>query len=893
MIGKTLAHYTIVASLGKGGMGEVYLAEDTRLNRRVALKVLPEEMAADPERRARFEREAQAVAALNHPNIVTIHSVEEADGVHFITMELVEGQTLSEILPRDGFSLSRLLALAIPLADAVSSAHRTGITHRDLKPDNVMVDGEGRLKVLDFGLAKTRDPKGADEGLTHAPTGPVETEEGKILGTVAYMSPEQAEGKAVDPRTDVFSLGTILYEMATGERPFRGDTKMSTIGSILKDEPASVTERNRTLPRHLGRIIRRCLAKDPDRRYQTTLDLRNELEELKAEIDSGELISEAASASRPRRSLNWIVAPVAVAALIVVAGIILIEKRRSDSQPTVYVPRPITGSIGQEMDINWSPESVFMAYGLTREGSADVMVQPVAGGEAQLLAGGPGTQTSPRWSPDGKYVAYASSSEKGTPVLIAPRHGGAARMLIDTNIRTLDLDKIGSAMGDRPWAEDGGSILVARADDSGRTALYRVDRDTGDARQLTFPAPGSMDLYPSHSFDGERIVFQRRRNGKGELLLMPAAGGEPQVLLADEFDNIMPSWRPDNRHILFLSDRRGTSGANVFEIDVEGGAPTQLTFETNQVFSLSVSADNRVAYVPFWHDTFLYSVDVASGERRQLNAHSQSNYGARFTPDGRSIIYHSTRTGNSEIWVCYLDGRPETQITDNDSWDLYPDWSPDGKRMIFGSDREGSLFKLFIANSDGGGARMLVDQPITLDSQFSPVIGSLVSRWSPDGERIAYLAEGERALALWTVGADGYDARKVLDNATGFDWYLDSRRGIYTRNHGAETELIAIDLETGEERSLFIGPFIEIDVAPDGSAVAFCFGRGHMAMGLAVLQLEPSFDGLPRAVGEPRYVVETTGTWHVHNGGWSADSKRIVYTRDMDYGDIFELVERR
>jgi TolB protein len=326
---------------------------------------------------------------------------------------------------------------------------------------------------------------------------------------------------------------------------------------------------------------------------------------------------------------------------------------------------------------------------------------------------------------------------------------------------------------------------------------------------------------------------------------------------------------------------------------VEGGTPTQLTFETNRVYSLSVSSDNRVAYVPFWHDTFLFSVDVASGEARQVNSNSKDNFGARFAPDGRAVAYHSTRTGNSEIWVCYLDGRPETQITDHESWDLYPDWSPDGERMIFVSDRDGSLFKIFIANSDGGGAQLLVDQPIILDSQYSPVIGSLVSRWSPDGERIAYLAEGEHALALWTVGADGAGARKVLEDATGFDWYLDSRRGVYTRYHGSESEMVAVDLETGEERSLFVGPFIEMDVAPDGSAVAFCLGQGHMAMGLAVLELEQGSDGLPRAVGEPRYVVPTTGTWHVHNGGWSADSKQIIYTRDMDYGDIFELVEKR
>ena len=896
MIGKSLAHYKIVSSLGKGGMGEVYVADDVKLHRQVALKVLPEETASDPERRARFQREARAVAALSHPNIVTVHSVEEADGVHFITMELVEGRTLAEILPRKGFSTSRLLEIAIPLADAVSNAHRAGITHRDLKPDNIMIDDEGRLRVLDFGLAKLHEPAGFGASGTQAPTAAVETGEGKILGTVAYMSPEQAEGKPVDPRSDVFSLGTILYEMATGERPFRGDTGMSTIGAILKDQPDSVTELNPSLPRHLGRVIRRCLAKDPDRRYQTALDLRNELEELKAEIDSGELAAEPGGATpRPRRSLRWLAGIGAVAALIIVAVVAITWRRDGESPPAVYVPRPITGTLGQEMDINWSPESVFMAFGQTREGSVDVMAQPVAGGEAVLRAGGPGTQTSPHWSPDGKYLAYVSSSERGSPVFLIPPHGGAPRRLVSTNIRTLDLDKMGSAMGDRPWSADSRALLVSRVDASGRTAIYRVDRDNGDTEQLTFPPLGSVDLSPSYSFDGKLFVFQRRTNGKGELLMMSAAGGDPQVLLADEFDNVRPAWRPDNHHVLFLSDRRGSSGSDVFEVDMTGGPPEQLTFETNRVFALSVSADNRVAYAPFWHDTFLFVVDVTSGERRQLNAHSKDNFGARFSPNGQSIAYHSTRTGNSEIWLHHMDDRPETRITDNDSWDLYPDWSPDGGRMIFVSDREEGLFKIFIANSDGGGERLLVDQPITVDSQYAPVVGGLVTLWSPDGEMIAFIAEGEENTALWTVRADGEGAQMVHENVTGFDWYRDSRHGIYARHHGGESEMVAIDLETGREQSLLVGPFIEMDVAPDGSAVAFCYGRGHMAMGLAVLKLEPSSEpgGLPRAVGEPEYVVATTGTWHVHNGGWSADSKQIVYTRDMDYGDIFELVERR
>jgi Tol biopolymer transport system component/predicted Ser/Thr protein kinase len=895
LVGRSLAHYNVTRLLGKGGMGVVYVARDTKLQRQVALKVLPEEMAADPERLERFQREARAVAALNHPNIVTVYSVEEADGAHFITMELVEGKTLSELLPRKGFSIGRLLEIAVPLADAVSSAHRAGITHRDLKPDNVMIDSQGGLRVLDFGLAKLHDTLGADNG-TEAETASAGTGEGRILGTVAYMSPEQAEGKAVDPRSDIFSLGTMLYEMATGARPFRGETGMSTIGAILKDQPASVTELNPSLPRHLGRVVRRCLAKDPDRRYQTALDLRNELEELRKEIDSGELAAETHGAAAEPRRLRRTVVLIAAATVLAIAAVFAITSRRGGKDsPAVYVPRPITGTIGQEMDINWSPESVFMAYGLTREGSVDVMVQPVAGGEAVLRAGGPGTQTAPHWSPDGKYLAYISSSAPGNPVFLIPPHGGSPRRLISTNVRTLDLDKMGAVMGDRPWSADSSALLVARVDAFGSTAIYRVDRDNGEAEQLTFPPPGAIDLNPSYSFDGERIAFQRRTNGKGDLLIMPETGGEPQILLADEFDNILPAWRPDNHHLLFISDRRGSSGADVFEIDVNGGAPRQLTFETNRVYALSVSADNRVAYVPFWHDTFLFTVDADTGERRQLNAHSAENYGARFSPDGKSVAYHSTRTGNSEIWLCYLDGRPETQITDNDSWDLYPDWSPDGEGMIFISDRHGGLFKIFIANADGGGAQLLVDKPITLDSQYAPVIGSLVSRWSPDGDRIAFLAEDDTGLALWTVGADGEEARRVLDNATGFDWYRDSRHGIFTRNNGSESEMVAINLETGEEQLLFVGPFLEMDVAPDGSAVAFCYGPGHMAMGLAVLRLEPPSGpgGLPRAVGEPEYLVATTGTWHVHNGGWSADSKQIVYTRDMDYGDIFELVETR
>ena len=284
MIGTTLSHFKITAKLGEGGMGEVYRAEDTKLGREVAIKVLPAEMAEDPARLERFQREARAVAALNHPNIVTIYSVEEAGGTHFITMELVEGHTLSQEIPDGGLELGRFFELAIAMTRALAAAHAKGITHRDLKPANVMVNREGQVKVLDFGLAKLTEESVAPE-MTQMPT-EVLTQEGLVIGTIPYMSPEQVEGKSIDPRTDIFSLGVLFYEMATGDRPFKGDTSPALMSSILKDVPAPVIETRSDLPRHLGRILHRCLEKNPQHRYSSASDLAYELESFRKEHES-------------------------------------------------------------------------------------------------------------------------------------------------------------------------------------------------------------------------------------------------------------------------------------------------------------------------------------------------------------------------------------------------------------------------------------------------------------------------------------------------------------------------------------------------------------------------------------------------------------------------------
>jgi len=357
MIGEKLLHYEIIRKLGAGGMGEVWLARDSKLDREVAIKVLPPAMVSDSERLQRFQREAKAVASLNHPNIVTIHSVEEADGVPFFAMEFVSGATLSTMIPEGGLPPAVFLNLAIPIADAVSAAHDRGVTHRDLKPGNIMVDDRGRLKVLDFGLAKLQpEPPSEEPSDSHLETEFL-TGEGKILGTTPYMSPEQLTGREVDQRSDIFSLGTIFYTMVTGKHPFLADSSAEVISSILSHHPPAVSEVKGDLPAPLGSLIRRCLEKDPDRRYQTAHELLDDLEALREAVGRGHAplgpVTEKIHVVRrvPRISFRLGVVAVAVAALTTLA--FLIGRTSSSSLPdlTTLAVLPFSNMTGDpELD---------------------------------------------------------------------------------------------------------------------------------------------------------------------------------------------------------------------------------------------------------------------------------------------------------------------------------------------------------------------------------------------------------------------------------------------------------------------------------------------------------------------------------------------------------------
>src|SRR3990172_915420 len=434
MIGRELAHYRIVEKLGEGGMGEVYLAEDTKLDRKVALKVLPPEMASF-ERRARFEREAKAIAALNHPNIVHVYSVEEEGGVSFLTMELVRGKTLAELLPAGGFPLVRFLEIAIPLSDAVASAHARGITHRDLKPENVLESDEGRVKVLDFGLAKMKPGFGfsGSGSPSELPTG---TEEGRIVGTVAYMSPEQAEGKSVDARSDIFSLGILLYEMATGVRPFRGESATAVLSAIIKDTPVSVTDLRHSIPRDLAKIVRRCLAKEPVRRFQTAIDLRNELEECKSEVDSGEALQPAVTISPKASMVWWLAAAVGILAAVVgVTSMFLREDSPRSTVPWLANPVQLTFALGVEDFPPWSPDGRTLSYTATaidQETADRGDIWVTQSGKSQPVnrtADHPGGDCCPSWSPDGSEIAFWSAREGGGYFIMSALGGPARRVL--------------------------------------------------------------------------------------------------------------------------------------------------------------------------------------------------------------------------------------------------------------------------------------------------------------------------------------------------------------------------------------------------------------------------------------------------------------------------------
>ena len=853
-----LGHYTIVQKLGSGGMGEVYLAEDTRLGRKVALKTLLPEVANDSERRARFEREARAVAAINHPNIVTLYSIESEGEVHFLTMELVTGQTLAKIIPRGGLPLKRFFPIALSLTDAISSAHEHGITHRDLKPENVMVADNGRVKVLDFGLSKLKprafDPDEVTKGLSDA-----RTAKGLIIGTLAYMSPEQAEGRELDHRSDIFSLGLLLHQMLAGSRPFEGESTAAYLSALLRDNPPALTDVRSDVPPRLARMIQRCLEKEPARRYQSTADLHTDLAELQQEFVSGTM----ALPTPVRRTSRM---PYVIAAALVIASAAalywVIGRRQAPATPGDAEFTQLTYTAGQELFTSLSPDGRTIVYASDATGNFDIYSQRVGGqNPLNVTKDSPADDTHPAFSADGERLAFRSEREGGG-IWVAGATGESVQRV--------------ATFGYHPaWSPNGQQLAIVTqsvTDPAVRftsSELWIVTVGTNQRKRLT-DADASQ---PSWSPSGRRIAYWGRSGATaaGDVWTIPAEGGTPVAVTSEPSIDWNPVWSPDGRFLYFSSNRGGSMSLWRVPIDEATGKPlgrpqALTTGGGADSQHISISADGRrVAYVARveskniqrvafdpvagvirgageWvtrssrafdqpsvsrdgrrlafnalgkqEDIFVAGID-GSG-LQQLNNDSYKDRAARWSPTGpERIAYYSDRTGAYEIWTVRPDGGEAQQLTRSPGAH-YPVWSPDGRSMAYSSHSPNGAFIFDVTKP------WHQQKPRPLPGMDDPALTFEIWSWSPDGRLLAgqkHLADLSHAgIGIHEIGTG------AIDWVTNFGewpvWLSDNRRLLFSH----EGKLFLVDSTTRKYQQIMALPqrsLGSVGLSPDGRSIYY------------------------------------------------------------------------
>ena len=831
MIGQTLSHYQILEKLGEGGMGVVYKARDNHLDRLVAIKVLPAVKVADPDRKRRFVQEAKAASALNHPNIITIYDIGEAGGVDFIAMEYIAGKPLDHLIPHKGLPLTAALKYAVQVADALAGAHGVGIVHRDLKPGNVMVTENGLVKVLDFGLAKLADQAAASEpdGATIlAPSRPY-TEEGVILGTVSYMSPEQAEGRPVDARSDIFALGSVLYEMITGRKAFQGETTVSTLTAILRDEPKRASEIVEGLPREVEQVISRCLQKESSRRFQHMENVKVVLEELKEELESGKLLAPPPVAQQKRSwNLIWVAGLMALLLCVVVTMWFVQSLPRRAPQPEL-VAVPLTSYPGIEDFPTFSPDGrqvAFMWNGPSQD-NFDIYVKLVGPGPPPLrLTSDPAADSSPAWSPDGRSIAFLRELSEGRfAVLMVPPIGGPERKLAEVfqSPREAGWRYLG-------WSPDGRSLAVMDQEAPGKPAgVSLLSVETSEKRRLTSPPLGSSDYTPAFSPDGRFLAFARvKGTNTPDILLLPLSSsfqpqGEPKLLASPRSAFFGIAWTLDGREIIISAGSRGSSGS-LWRIAADGSSnPERLAFTGEDSANPSLSREgNRLAYSRGISDYNIWRLELAGTERKagqpaRFISSTRREDSAEFSPDGKKIAFYSTRSGNAEIWVCNSDGTSAVQVTALGGPSCgTPRWSPDGEQIAFDSNLEGH-WDIFVVAAGGGKPRRLTNQP-SFES---------VPSWSRDGKWVYFCSDRSGERQIWKAPAQGGEAVQVTPK--GGLMAVESPDGksvYYTKSEEGKEGLWRVPLAGGEETQT-IGSLIAnraFSVTVDG--IYFITGTG-------------------------------------------------------------------
>ena len=782
--GVTLGPYQIEALAGAGAMGEVYRARDTRLDRTVALKLLPADVAAIPGFLQRFEREARAIAAVEHLNICPLYDVGADQGRHFLVMQFVEGETLADRIARGPIPVRDAIAIARQIAAGLDAAHGRGIIHRDLKPANIRLTSDQQVKLVDFGLAKALSPLSDGDDLLTRSVSP--SEAGQILGTAAYMSPEQARGQTVDKRTDIWAFGGVLFEMLTARRPFPGASIADTFAAILGQEPDWNTLPAAT-PRRLRELLRRCLQKDPARRLRDIGDASFDLDDATVDFETV-----APAGNRPPRSLSTLI-PWAVAALAIAlaAGTMLFQRPTPEREtPGSMRFSLVTNFAGVEAQPALSPDGRSVAFVSNRDGQWDLYVGFVTGGALVRLTNDGNVEARPRWSPDGTKLLYARLNEAGLQdIWVTPAFPGTPRRVIASAFAP-------------SWSADGRQIAY-----SSGNVIWTSDADGANVKQVTQaePAPIFHDQ-PAFDHTGRSVAFIRRRLGpRSELAVADLATGTIRDLTKDEALALSPAWSPDDRFIYFSSSRGGT--LNIWRLTVASSELAQITAGQSDDAEVDLSKDGtRIVFASYRANTNLaeISLDSASlGVRKWLTKDlSRSETAPRYSPDGRRIAFFTNRSGAERegIWVMEADGTNPTQLVeDNRRTNVYPRWSADGQHLIYysragwDSDQPPDLRRIPIA---GGAPEVLAIKPwfpywgwgdIDRDGRIlyrtSPTTGEVLDlrtnrreavpdllgdpMWADDGKLYAYAARAEGPAVsgkpgLW-LAALGGQARQVFD----------------------------------------------------------------------------------------------------------------------------------
>jgi len=835
-VGQTLLHYRIIAKIGEGGMGAVYQAVDAHLDRPVAIKVLPPEKMADPERRQRFVLEAKAASALRHPNIVVIHDIATDRGRDLMVMEFVEGRSLDLLIGRRGLKLNEALGYAVQIADGLAKAHAAGIVHRDLKPTNVMVTNEGLVKILDFGLAKlTEDVPGTEAGrtMTMGQDEEPHTEEGYVVGTAAYMSPEQAEGKKVDARSDIFSFGAVFYEMLTGRKAFGRESGMKTMAAVLNEEPKPPSSLSEGVPAELERVLTRCLRKDPQRRWQTMSDLKVALQELKEDSESGRL--KAATVPAGRKNKRTLVLAAAVSIIVLAAAAVVLKLFVPTPEgPVEYEITPLTFDSGLTSSPTISNDGSFMAYTSDRAGAGDldIWIQPVSGGKPLRLTDDPADDWFPSFSPDGSQITFRSERDGGGVYLIETlAAGGQPRKVADGGFNP-------------KFSPDGRFIAF-----------------------VVFPAsldPALCKMY---------IVSPR--------------GGAPRRILPDfQFDFInqgaMLVWSPDAKHLLFRGRRVDDPRSRDWWVaPVDGGDASRTHAIENLALTTIVQfpvgwSGNSVYFVSGTTiegvNLFRASIDpkdrTVAGPAEAITTGPGMKLFPAVMGDGR--VFFSDMTAAMNAWSFAADpdegavsAQPQ-KLTRDVMQNFNPSISRDGARAAFTAFGGAQAAKIEVRVMD-----MRTDEDLSIPVQGINI--GQVPRLSPDGSLLAYRDVVEGKARSFVVAPGTAAPRELCEDCYVSDFFPGNDFALVQVK---PSEMEKMDLRTGEKRVILSSPQDNIgdaSLSPDGRWIAWLAGEpdGRAAIRISPVDAPPS---------EARNTITVAEADHyLGSPAWSPNGRWLFY----------------